>query len=144
MSLPNELQEFLKKPVDENLLNDTGNTPFASFTFIDHTQKAEIQELSFSCFMNIARAKRLSKIPSTHGVVGCIGLSKIIQGTYMDQLSRSDDDPEAIHTDYGHCDMIRLSEHLFVIISVIASPQDSKHFFTYIKNQLEIINLQYS
>ncbi len=144
MSLPDELQEFLKKPVDENLLSDKGNTPFASFTFIDNTQNTEIQELSFSGYMNVARAKRLSKIPSTHGILGCIGLSKIIQGTYMDQLARSDDDPDAVHTEYGHCDMIRLDEHVSVIISIIASPQDSQHFFTYIKNQVEIIHLAYT
>lgn len=143
MSLPDELQEFLKKPIDESLLSDGGNTPFVSLTFIDNTQNSEVQEFSFSGFLNIKRQIRKTSFPSTHGIVGCIGLSKIIQGTYMDQLSRSDDDLDAIHTEYGHCDILRLDEHISVIISVIASPQDSLFFFTYLKNQIEIIQIQY-
>lgn len=144
MSLPDELQEFLKKPVDKGLLKDEGNTPFFCLTFIDNSRNANFQEFSFSGFLNLIKETRPANTSSTHGFVGCVGLSKIIQGTYMDQLARSDDDPDAVHTDYGHCDMIRLDENISVIISVIASPQDSQYFFTYIKNQIEIINLAYS
>lgn len=142
MSLPDELQEFLKKPVDRYLLKDEGNTPFFSLTFIDNSCNSSFQEFSFSGFLTVAN-KKTKHTPSTHGYVGCVGLSKIIQGTFMDQLARSDDDPDAIHTDYGHCDMIRMDENISVIISVIASPQDSQFFFTYIKNQIEIINLHH-
>lgn len=144
MSLPDELQEFLKKPVDKSLLKDEGNTPFFCVTFIDDSRNSNFQEFSFSGFLNLNIEKRPTKIPSTHGFIGCVGLSKIIQGTYMDQLARSNDDPDAVHTDYGHCDMIRLDENISVIISVIASPQDSQYFFTFIKNQIEIISLAYS
>ena len=141
-SLADKLHDFLQQPIDLNLLSDSGNTPFVSFTFISDTNN-QMHELSFGGFLNINREPKTSRIPSTYGLVGCVGLCKIIQGTFLDQMSRSNDDPDPIHTDYGHCDLIRLNECVTIIVSIIASPQDSHFFYTYFKNQIEILHQEY-
>jgi len=143
MSLPSDLQKFLKTPIDENILYDTGNTPFISITFIDKNNNNETQEFSFGMFMSVNRKTKRATIASTHGLEGCIGLAKILSGTHLDKISRSPDNPGSTRTDYGYCDMIKLNNQIIIIIAVIASPNDFHHIFTYVKNKIEILILNY-
>lgn len=137
-----KLREFLTRPIDEQIFYDPNNTPYVSVTFL-YLASGIYKEISYGTFLNIKRLKNpiIKPIPSNYNQEMCVGLNKVLLASYLENASKTTDDPDPIVSDDGYCDGIWLNQDARAIISVIASPQDTEHCFTITKNQLEIICL---
>ncbi len=129
-NLLSTFHSFTEITIDPTLLYDPANNPFVSFSVI-YFKNGNWKEDGFSSFLTVGNRKRSSNFDH----IECIALSKEIQASH---LECRDEDNEYVKTDYGFCSSIVLNQHCHVIIAVIASPQDSQHIYTTIRNKVKI------
>lgn len=130
-NLKRSLAAFLDEKLDPNLLYDPGNNPYVSVTIV-YQKEGKWCEEGFASFI----ALKGRTFSSTNSCLECVAYSKALQGTY---LECKDEENPGVKSDYGYCSSIMLNQNCHVVIAVIASPEDSIHIYTTIKNKVEII-----
>ena len=129
--LKRSLVAFLDEKLDPDLLYDPGNNPYVSVTIV-YQKEGKWCEEGFASFITL-KGRPFS---STNSYLECVAYSKALQATYLESGEETN---EGIKSDYGYCSSIMLSQNCHVVIAIIASPEDSIHVYTTIKNKVEIL-----